>query len=123
MTMARGLPDSSTEWWVLLGVVALYALTRWFLAWRQARRDGDRHPVRAAFAEEEPGEGNLMATGGFRSYRQFFGVLVCTVIVVLILTLAQGGLELVLMCTVVPVLVVAMAYVDFRQARTARTRA
>ncbi|WLW54388.1 hypothetical protein [Streptomyces sp. YU58] len=48
MTLARSLPDSATEWWVFLGAVALHVFTRWVLTWHQARRDGDRHPVRAA---------------------------------------------------------------------------
>ncbi|WP_434599840.1 hypothetical protein [Streptomyces sp. A5-4] len=123
MTLARSLPDSAAEWWILLGVVALYALSRWFLAWRQARRDGDRHPVRAAFAEEEPGEGNAApATGGFTSYRQFLGFVTAAVVVSLVVALTEAGLRVVLLCTIVPALVLALAYLDFRIARSARAR-
>ncbi len=44
MTLARSLPDNATEWWLYLGVLALYLLTRWFLAWRQARKEAAEHP-------------------------------------------------------------------------------
>ncbi|MFD5099801.1 hypothetical protein [Streptomyces albidochromogenes] len=123
MTLARNLPDDATEWWIFLGVAALYLGSRWFLAWRQARRDGDSDPVRTAFAEEEPDAASMAFSGGFRSYRQFFGVLAAAVVVVLVVTLTEDRLEMVLMCTLVPVLVMALAYLDFRQARTARARA
>ncbi|MFD3656464.1 hypothetical protein [Streptomyces sp. NPDC058620] len=115
------MPDSATGWWFFLGVTALYLLSRWFLAWRQARRDGVSDPVSAAFADDEPDEANAaLATGGFRSYRQFFGVVGAAVVVIAVVTLAEGGLRLVLMCTIVPVLVMALAYLDFRQAQAAR---
>ncbi|WP_448318210.1 hypothetical protein [Streptomyces sp. CO7] len=122
MMLARSLPDTATEWWIFLGAFVLYVFSRWFFAWQQARRDGDSHPVRAALAEEDdPQELQVAATtGGFRSYRQFFGCLVGGLVVVLVVALTSGGLRLVLLWTVVPVLIVALAYLDFRQARKAR---
>ncbi|MBH5336991.1 hypothetical protein IHE55_20375 [Streptomyces pactum] len=124
MTLARSLPDDATEWWIFLGVLALYVLGRWFFAWLQARRDGDDHPVRAALAEEEgPDDTRAAATGGFRSYRQFAGFVVSGVVVALVATLTDGGLRVVLLWIVVPLLTLAMSYLDFRQARRARARA
>lgn len=124
MALARAFPDSPVGWWIFLGVAVVYACTRWLLAWHQARRDGDRHPPRAAFADEEPDETKaMMGAGGFRSYRQFFGAVAAAVTVVLVVTLTEDRLRLTLLWTIVPVLVVARAYLDFRRARTARTRA
>ncbi|MFG2573397.1 hypothetical protein [Streptomyces sp. NPDC048481] len=117
MTLAHALPTDASGWWIFLGTFALYAAVRWFLAWRQARRDGDRHPVRAAFAEEDEPVPSM--TGGFRSYRQFFGCVGSAVVVVLVAGLTAGRLRLALLWTVVPVLIAALAYVDFRQARSA----
>ncbi|MFF1543751.1 hypothetical protein [Streptomyces sp. NPDC058291] len=120
MTLARSLPDDPTGWWIFLGTFVVYALARWFLAWRQARREGDEHPVRAAFAEEDdPG---TTAAGGFRSYRQFFGVVGSAVLVLLVAGLTTGPLRLALLWTIVPLLVAALAYLDFRQARKERAR-
>lgn len=124
MTLARALPDSPLGWWIFLGVAVVYACTRWLLAWHQARRDGDSHPLRAAFAEEESDEAEAMkGAGGFRSYRQFFGAVAAAVTVVLVGALTEDRLRLALLLTIVPVLVAALAYLDFRRARTARTRA
>ncbi|MCD7441537.1 hypothetical protein K4B79_25355 [Streptomyces lincolnensis] len=64
MALARSLPDSATEWWDFLGAVALYVFTRWVLTWHQARRDGDRHPVRAAFGDEDRLRVTLLCTIG-----------------------------------------------------------
>jgi hypothetical protein len=117
MTLARSLPDNATEWWIFLGIFALYALSRWFFAWRQARREGDSHPVRAAFADEaEPDATNAALAGGFRSYRQFFGFVVGAVVVVLVAALTDGRLRVALLWVMVPLLVVALSYLDFRQA-------
>lgn len=125
MTLARSLPDSATEWWILLGTFVLYALGRWIFAWSQARRDGDRHPVRAAFAEEDdaPGASSAALRGGFRSYRQFFGFVGSSVAVVLVAVLTDGRLRVVLLWIIVPLLVVALSFFDFRQARKARSGA
>ncbi|MEU1433550.1 hypothetical protein ABZ438_05590 [Streptomyces sp. NPDC005786] len=124
MTPAHSLPDSATEWWIYLGAFALYVLTRLVLAWRQAHHDGADHPVRAAFAEEEPEESNTsVALGSFRSYRQLAGFVGGAVAIVLVATLTHGVLRLLLMCTVAPLIVMALAYLDFRLARTARQRA
>ncbi|MEU9141313.1 hypothetical protein AB0D33_36145 [Streptomyces sp. NPDC048404] len=124
MTLARDFPDDATGWWIFLGTFALYAFGRWFFAWRQARRDGDSHPARAAFAEEDDPDAIHAATvGGFRSYRQFFGFVGSAVITVLVATLTEGGLRVALLWTVVPLLVTALSYVDFRQARQARSDA
>lgn len=121
MTLARSLPDTATEWWIFLGACVLYVFSRWFFAWQQARRDGDSHPARAALAEEDdPQDLQVAATGGFRSYRQFFGCLGGGLVVVLVVALTSGGLRLVLLWTVVPVMIVALSYLDFRQARKAR---
>ncbi|WP_307123390.1 hypothetical protein [Streptomyces sp. B1I3] len=122
MTLARSLPDTATEWWLYLGVLALYLLTRWFLAWHQARKEGVEHPVRAAFDDEEPGEnaGPAAAMGAFRSYRQLLGFLAGGILIVLVATLTEGGLQLALMCALIPVVVTLLAYVDFRRARTHR---
>ncbi|MGY4993290.1 hypothetical protein [Streptomyces sp. 900105245] len=124
MTLARSLPDSATEWWIFLGTFVLYALGRWFFAWSQARRDGDRHPVRAAFAEDDaPGASSAALRGGFGSYRQFFGFVGSTVAVVLVAALTDGRLRVVLLWIIVPLLVVALSFFDFRQARKARSGA
>lgn len=121
MTLARALPNDADGWWFYLGTFLLYAAARWFFAWRQARHDGDEHPVRAAFAEEdEPG---VAVTGGFRSYRQFAGFVGSAVLVVLVAVATTGSLRLVLLWTVVPVLIATLAYLDFRQAREAGSRA
>jgi len=120
MTLARAYPTDASGWWFYLGTLALYAVVRWFLAWRQARRDGDQHAVRAAFAEEDGPAPST--TGGFRSYRQFFGFVGSAVVVVAVAGLTAGRLRLALLWTVVPVLIAALAYLDFRQARNARPR-
>ncbi|MFC8226473.1 hypothetical protein [Streptomyces sp. NPDC057287] len=122
MTLARALPDSPTEWWLYLGVLALYLLTRWCLAWGQARKEHREHPVRAAFDDEEPGESHAgaAATGAFRSYRQLLGFIGGTIVIVAVASLTEGGLQLTLLCTLVPVVVVVLAYLDFRRARTYR---
>ncbi|MFK0114296.1 hypothetical protein [Streptomyces sp. NPDC090994] len=121
MTLARSLPDSAAEWWIITGVVALYALCRWFLAWRQARRDGEPHAARAALAEEDdPVATQATILGGFPSYRQFFGFVGSALVVGLVAGLTDGTSRVVLLSTVVPVLVAALAYLDFRQARKAR---
>ncbi|KAF3467482.1 hypothetical protein [Streptomyces sp. Tu 3180] len=122
MTLARSFPDDATEWWIFLGSFALYVLGRWFFAWRQARREGDDHPVRAAFAEEDDSDAMTAATGGFRSYRQFSGFVVGAVTVVLVVALTDGRLRVSLLWVVVPLLVVALSYLDFREARKARSR-
>ncbi|MEU3795193.1 hypothetical protein AB0F07_36270 [Streptomyces fructofermentans] len=122
MTLARAFPDDATGWWIFLGSFALYVLGRWFFAWRQARRDGDSHPVRAAFAEEDDADAiHAVTVGGFRSYRQLFGFAGSAVITVLVAVLTDGGLRTALLWTVVPLLVTALSYVDFRQARQARS--
>ncbi|THA75034.1 hypothetical protein E6R60_18515 [Streptomyces sp. A0642] len=124
MTLARSLPDSPTEWWIYLGAFAVYVLTRLFLAWHQARKEGADHPLRAAFSEEEPEESSRPLTiGSFRSYRQILGFVAGTVVIVMVATLTDGALRVVLMCTLAPVIVAALAYLDFRLARTARLRA
>ncbi|MFI8301954.1 hypothetical protein ACIF80_00635 [Streptomyces sp. NPDC085927] len=121
MTLARAFPDDPTGWWIFLGTFVLYVVARWFFAWRQARREGDGHPVRAAFAEEDdPG---TAVGGGFRSYRQFFGFVGSAVAVVLVAALTEGRLRLVLLWIIIPLLVIALSYLDFRQARKARSRA
>ncbi|MFJ4770236.1 hypothetical protein ACIP88_14105 [Streptomyces uncialis] len=126
MTLARTMPDDANGWWALLAVLALYAVTRWFLAWNQARREGDPSPLRAAFDEEEPDEGGTAtatAFGGFRSYRQYFAFAGGALVIGLVLGLTEGRTELVMMCTVVPAVVIAVAYLDFRRARSDRARA
>ncbi|MBL1287258.1 hypothetical protein ACFTXO_17410 [Streptomyces sp. NPDC057067] len=122
MTQARALPDNATEWWIYLGVLVLYLLTRWLLAWNQARREGAEHPVRTAFEDEEPQEAGAgaAAVGAFRSYRQLLGFVAAAVVVTLVAALTEGGVRLALMCTLVPVAVVLLAYLDFRRARTHR---
>ncbi|MEU0690712.1 hypothetical protein [Streptomyces uncialis] len=123
MTLARTMPDDANGWWVLLAVLALYVVTRWFLAWNQARREGDPSPLRAAFDEEEPDEGGTAtAFGGFRSYRQYFAFVGGALVIGLVLGLTEGRTELVMMCTVVPAVVIVVAYLDFRRARSARAR-
>ncbi|MFI7503439.1 hypothetical protein ACIBVL_34210 [Streptomyces sp. NPDC049687] len=121
MTLARSLPDDPTEWWIFLGTFVLYAVARWFFAWQRARREGDSHPVRAAFAEED--DPPTQVSGGFRSYRQFFGFSGSAVAVVLVAALTAGRLRVVLLWIIVPLLVTALSYLDFRQARKARSRA
>ncbi|MFF9093553.1 hypothetical protein ACF1AX_10580 [Streptomyces sp. NPDC014802] len=109
---------------MFLGILVLYVFSRWVLAWQQARREGDPHPVRAAVAEEDDqGAVDAAVRGGFRSYRQFFGFVGGAVVVVLVAVLTDGRVRLALLWTVVPLLVVALAYLDFRQARKARARA
>ncbi|MFC9281216.1 hypothetical protein [Streptomyces collinus] len=121
MTLARSLPDSPAEWWIFLGTLVLYVLSRWFFAWQQARREGDSHPVRAAFAEEDDAEVPSAATGGgFRSYRQFFGFLVGTIAVVVVASVTEGRIRVVLLWGIIPMLTIALSYLDFRQARKAR---
>lgn len=123
MMLARSLPDDSTEWWIFLGTFVLYVLARWFFAWQEARREGDRHPVRAALAEEDDEEGRRAASvGGFRSYRQFFGFVGSTVAVVLVAMLTDGRLRVALLWIIIPLLVIALSYLDFWQARKARSR-
>ncbi|WP_345579969.1 hypothetical protein [Streptomyces prasinosporus] len=122
MTLARSLPDDATEWWVLLGALALYVLGRWFFAWRQARREGDARPARAAFAEEDDADAvGAASTGGFRSYQQFLGFVAGSFLVALTAALTDGRLRVTLLWTVVPPVVVALAYLDFRQVRRARS--
>ncbi|MFD9467389.1 hypothetical protein [Streptomyces sp. NPDC060027] len=124
MTLARALPDDAAEWWFFLGTFVLYALGRWFFAWQRARREGDSHPVRTAFAEEDdPDATHAALVGGFRSYRQFFGFVVSAVTVVLVTALTEGRLRVVLLWIIVPLLVIALSYLDFRQDRKARSRA
>ncbi|KRD20959.1 MULTISPECIES: hypothetical protein [unclassified Streptomyces] len=117
MTLAHALPDDPIGWWIYLGTLVLYAAARWFFAWRQARRDGDSHPARTASAEDDP---QPAVTGGFRSYRQFFGFVGSAVAVVAVAALTEGRLRVVLLWVVVPLLVTALSYLDFRQARAAR---
>ncbi|MGQ4362249.1 hypothetical protein [Streptomyces sp. SAS_272] len=119
VTLARALPDDPIGWWIYLGTFVLYAVARWCFAWRQARRDGDSHPARAAWAEDDP---RPAVTGGFRSYRQFFGFVGSVLAVVALAALTEGRLRVVLLCVVVPLLVTALSYLDFRQARAARAR-
>jgi hypothetical protein len=120
---ASSLPDDPTEWWIFLGTFVLYVLTRWLFAWQQARREGDDNPVRSALAEEDDPDAVHAATvGGFRSYRQFAGFALGAVAVALVATLTEGGLRIVLLWIIVPLLVIALAYLDFRQARKARSR-
>ncbi|MCM2412161.1 hypothetical protein [Streptomyces sp. RKAG290] len=125
MTLARGLPDNATEWWIYLGVLALYLLTRWLLAWRQARKEGAEHPARAAFDDDEPQETHsvVYSLGAFRTYRQLFGFAGGALLVALVAGLTDGRLQLVLMCTLAPAVVVALAYLDFHAARKRRARA
>ncbi|MFE3687722.1 hypothetical protein ACFXPM_31440 [Streptomyces sp. NPDC059095] len=75
-----------------LGVVVVYALGRWFSAWRQARRDGQSHPLRALLAEDDDSE-TMRRTpyGGFSSYRQFFGFVGSAAAVALIASLTTAG--------------------------------
>ncbi|MFI6660417.1 hypothetical protein ACIBL8_33325 [Streptomyces sp. NPDC050523] len=123
MTLARSLPDGPTEWWIFFGTFVLYVVARWFFAWQQARREGDRHPMRAALAEEDdPDALRAASVGGFRSYRQFFGFAVGTLAVVLVATLTEGRLRVALLWIVIPMLVIALSYLDFWQARKARSR-
>ncbi|MEV5798816.1 hypothetical protein [Streptomyces collinus] len=124
MTLARSLPDSPAEWWIFLGTIVLYTLARWFFTWQQARRDGDSHPVRAVLAEEDdPDALRAASVGGFRSYRQFFGFVGSTVVVVLVATVTGGRLRVLLLWAIIPILVLALSYLDFRQARKDRRTA
>ncbi|MFG2604631.1 hypothetical protein ACGFT2_13900 [Streptomyces sp. NPDC048514] len=124
MTLARSLPDEASEWWIFLGTFVVYACGRWFFAWRQARREGDSHPVRAALAEEDdPAATHAALTGGFRSYRQFFGFVASGIAVVLVATFTGGRLRVALLWITIPLLVIALSYLDFRQARKARSSA
>ncbi|GAA5701467.1 MULTISPECIES: hypothetical protein [Streptomyces] len=124
MTLARSLPDNATEWWIFLGTFVLYVLGRWFFAWQRARREGDSHPMRTAFAEEDdPAASHAAMVGGFRSYRQFFGFVGSAVAVVLVAALTEGWLRHALLWIIVPLLVIALSYLDFRQALKARSEA
>ncbi|MFB7774504.1 hypothetical protein ACFC0S_33480, partial [Streptomyces sp. NPDC056084] len=106
-----------------MGVVVVYALGRWFFAWRQARRDGQIHPLRAVLAEDDDSE-TMRRTpcGGFSSYRQFFGFVGSAAAVALIASLTHDRLRVSLMWTIVPLLTLALAYLDFRLSRKARDR-
>ncbi|MGW0908279.1 hypothetical protein [Streptomyces sp. NPDC002853] len=125
--MARSLPDSPTEWWILLGGLALYLLGRWFFAWRQAQLEGRRRPARAALdelGEDDDDEMNTVkvAAGGFDSWRQFIGFVVGGVAIFTIAAFTDGALRVALLWFVSPLLVIALAYVDFREARKARAK-
>ncbi|MGW6025234.1 hypothetical protein [Streptomyces sp. NPDC055099] len=125
--MARSLPDSATEWWILLGALALYALGRWFFAWRQAQLEGRRRPARAALDELGEDDDDKMtpmraAAGGYDSWRQFIGFMVAGVVIAMIAGLTEGALRVALLWFVSPLLVIALAYMDFRQARKARAK-
>lgn len=86
----------------LPGNVVLYVLARWFFAWQRARREGDSHPMRTAFAEEDdPGASHAAMVGGFPSYRQFFGFVGSAVAVVLVAALTEGWLRHVLLRIIV----------------------
>lgn len=107
---------------MFLGFCGLYALGRWFFAWRQARRDGDSHPVRAVLDEEdEPQAVKAAPPGAFRSYRQFFGYVGSMVAVVLLAAFTSGRLRVALLGTIAPLLVMGLSYLDFRQARRMRS--
>ncbi len=124
MTLASSLRDDPTEWLIFLGTFVLYVLTRWFLSWQQDRREGDNHPVRAALAEEDDFDALHAATvGRFRSYRQLTGFALGAMAVALVATLTKGELRVILLWIVIPLLVIALAYLDFRTARNARSRA
>ncbi|MGW2794404.1 hypothetical protein ACWC9H_31355 [Streptomyces sp. NPDC001251] len=123
MRLARSASDDPLEWFLYLGVVVVYALGRWFFAWRQARRDGQIHPLRAVLAEDDDSE-TMRRTpyGGFSSYRQFFGFVGSAAAVALVASLTHGRLRVSLMWTIVPLLTLALAYLDFRLSRKARDR-
>ncbi|MET8944780.1 hypothetical protein ABZX30_14655 [Streptomyces sp. NPDC004542] len=124
MTLARALPDDGLGWWLYLGTGFLYALGRLFFAWLQARREGDGHPVRAAFAEDDDPYGkNVAFRGGFRSYRQFFGFVGSGVAVVVVAMLTDGRPRVVLLWVIIPLLVIALSYLDFFMARKERASA
>ncbi|MCT9091375.1 hypothetical protein N4G70_21265 [Streptomyces sp. ASQP_92] len=130
MTLARSLPDDPVEWWIYLGVIVFYVLGRWFFAWRQARHDGRSHPARAVWHEDDgpdevstPPTTRPAPTGGFASYRQFFGFVGSAAVVLLIVLLTDGPLRVTLMCIVAPVLVLGLSYLDFRKAGKARSAA
>ncbi|MFF0302483.1 hypothetical protein ACFYTV_17460 [Streptomyces sp. NPDC004562] len=124
MTLARSLSDDATEWWIFLGTFVLYALGRWFFAWQQARREGDSHPMRTAFAEEDdPAASHAAMVGAFRSYRQFFGFVGSTIAAVLVAALTEGWLRHALLWIIVPLLVIALSYLDFRQSLKERSEA
>ncbi|MGW7073531.1 hypothetical protein ACWGII_07980 [Streptomyces sp. NPDC054855] len=125
--MARSLPDSPAEWWILLGALTLYLLGRWFFAWRQAQLEGRRRPARAALdelGEDDDDEMTPMraAAGGIDSWRQFIGFVVGGVVIFTIAALTEGALRVALLWFVSPLLVIALAYVDFREARKARAK-
>ncbi|MFF6806409.1 hypothetical protein [Streptomyces sp. NPDC012616] len=119
VTLAHALPDDPIGWWIYLGTFVVYAVARWFFAWRQARRDGDGHPARAALAEDDP---QPDVSGGFRSYRQFFGFVGSAVAVLAVAAVTAGRLRVVLLWVIIPLLVTALSYLDFRQSRAARAR-
>lgn len=125
--MARSLPDSPTEWWILLGALALYALGRWFFAWRQAQLEGRRRPGRAALdelGEDDDDEMTPMRAGfgGYDSWRQFIGFIVAGVVIAMVAGLTDGALRVALLWFVSPLLVIALAYMDSREARKARAK-
>ncbi|WP_320773587.1 hypothetical protein [Streptomyces sp. CRN 30] len=122
MTLARSHPDSPAEWWILIGVLALYVLARLFFAWWRARAEGDRHPVRAAFSDEDESDTARTASvlGGFASYRQLFGFAGSALLVGLVAGFTDGTPRVVLLSSIVPVLVVGLAYLDFRLALRGR---
>ncbi|MEV0522210.1 hypothetical protein AB0I66_02200 [Streptomyces sp. NPDC050439] len=125
--MARSSPDSPTEWWILLGALALYALARWFFAWRQAQLEGRRRPGRAALDELGEDDDHEMTpmragAGGYDSWQQFIGFLVAGVVIAMIAGFTEGALRVALLWFVSPLLVIALAYMDFRQSRKARAK-
>ncbi|MER5257285.1 hypothetical protein [Streptomyces sp. NPDC002855] len=126
MTLARSLPDSSTEWWIFLGALACYLLGRLFFAWRQAKSEGRRRPARAALDEignDDPEVSPAQAaTWGYNSWRQFVGLVVGAMVVAAIAALTDGALRVALLWVVAPVLLIALAYVDFREARKAAAK-
>ncbi|MEH0548885.1 hypothetical protein QA802_39215 [Streptomyces sp. B21-105] len=87
------------------------------LVLRLAAGPPDGHPARAALAEDDP---RPDVSGGFRSYRQFFGFVGSAVAVLAVAALTAGRLRVVLLWVIVPLLVTALSYLDFRQARAAR---
>ncbi|MFF8867019.1 hypothetical protein ACF08B_33790 [Streptomyces sp. NPDC015139] len=67
--------------------------------------------MRAALAEKDaaPGASSAVMTGGFRSYRRFFGFVGGAVSVVPVDALTDGRLRVVLLWIIVPLLVVALS--------------
>ncbi|MFE9123289.1 hypothetical protein [Streptomyces sp. NPDC007172] len=121
MTLARSSSDDPLEWFIYLGVIVVYALGRWFFAWRQARRDGQSHPARAALAEDDSsGTTRRIPYGAASSYRQLFGFFGSGLAVALVASLTHGRLRVTLMWTIIPLLPLALAYLDFRRSREAR---